>query len=135
VREDRAGGAVGVSLVPAIGSGTARADLEHLRTAFLVCSAVATTGPILSLVLASRGRSNDSIVVTRTGAATGRVTRDRPLLESGQAICDDPALISVVHVHDRLAEERSVELDEVDRLAASEHGLAVLDREDDLHAE
>jgi hypothetical protein len=80
-------------------------------------------------------RSNDSIVVTRTGAATGRVTRDRPLLESGQAICNDPALISVVHVHDRLAEERSVELDEVDRLAASEHGLAVLDREDDLHAE
>jgi EmrB/QacA subfamily drug resistance transporter len=50
------GGAVGVSLVPAIGSGTGQADLEHLRTAFLVCSAVATAGLILSLVLASRAQ-------------------------------------------------------------------------------
>jgi sugar phosphate permease len=63
------GGAVGVSLVPAIGSGTAHADLEHLRTAFLVCAGVATAGLVLALILArtagSPERPNACIVLFR----------------------------------------------------------------------
>ena len=51
------GGAVGVSLVPAIGSGTMQADVEQLRIAFLVCAGIATAGLVLALVLARRTHS------------------------------------------------------------------------------
>jgi MFS family permease len=45
------GGAVGVTLVPAIGPGTPHASLERLHTAFLTCAGIAGLGLVLALAL------------------------------------------------------------------------------------
>jgi EmrB/QacA subfamily drug resistance transporter len=72
------GGAIGVSLVPAIGSGTAQADLRQLRAAFLVCAGVATAGLVLATILA------------RTASPPARLHVDRHLTQADESVAPRP---------------------------------------------